>query len=371
MYEIWIPEELYYYVVYGAVAMLSLIAAGYLLWRRSNAFAPDVTPPVRLRRWTAAFLAIGGLGHFYYLPVALFTSAKAVRWSLIVGGMLDFLTFFPLAIIVMLTMLQDRRRPLWPPVVAMLPAALGVMWCLASGRDSLVPVIFVYIALLGIAVAVHLLWALRQYGHWLRDNFADLERKEVWQTFALMAGLLSMLGFYTFGDADKAYEYIVQAGGAALVCFLVWRVETMPDLSSEGSEDSESSELSEFSEFSENFESYEQSADLEKRLQRHCIDKQLYLQHDLSAIDLAVAVGTNHTYLSRYFKRQGLTYNAYINGLRIDHFVSLYQEAVATGRDVALQQLAKDSGYCSYSTFSLAFRQRMGQSVTAWTKAVR
>ena len=25
--------------------------------------------------------------------------------------------------------------------------------------------------------------AIRTYGHWLRDNYADLEHKEVWQSF--------------------------------------------------------------------------------------------------------------------------------------------------------------------------------------------
>jgi len=33
---------------------------------------------------------------------------------------------------------------------------------------------------------------------------------------------------------------------------------------------------------------------------------------------------------------------------------------------VPAKQLAARSGYRSYSTFSLAFKQRMGQSVTAW-----
>ena len=365
MYEIWIPEGYLYYVVYGAVAMLALAAAGYLLLRRGNAFAPDNTPPVRVRRWTVAFMAIGALGHFYYLPVALFTSAKAVRWSLMVGGMLDFLTFFPLAIIVMLTMLQDRRRPLWPPVVAMVPTALGVVWCLVSGSDAPLPVIEIYLALLGIALTIYLLRALRQYGRWLRDNYADLEHKEVWQTFAVMAAILCLLVYYAFGNAGKAYEYTVQLGGATLVCFLLWRVETLRDLSHLQAQSAADGDTS-FTEDSALPDAA--TADLDAMLQRHCIDTQLYLQHDLSAVDLARAVGTNRTYLSRYFKRQGLTYNAYINGLRIDHFVSLYREAVAAGRDVTLLQLAQESGYYSYSTFSLAFRQRMGQSVTAWTK---
>jgi len=65
---------------------------------------------------------------------------------------------------------------------------------------------------------------------------------------------------------------------------------------------------------------------------------------------------------------QGITYNAYINDLRINHFIDLYREAVAAQQPIVAQQLASDSGYRSYSTFSLAFKQRMGQSVTAWMR---
>jgi AraC-like DNA-binding protein len=106
-------------------------------------------------------------------------------------------------------------------------------------------------------------------------------------------------------------------------------------------------------------------------LQQHCIDTQLYLQHDLNLSQLAKAIGTNRFYLSQYFSSQGTTYNAYINKLRIDHFIELYHEASATaeGQSIQAKQLAARSGYRSYSTFSLAFKQRMGVSVTAWMRA--
>ena len=83
---------------------------------------------------------------------------------------------------------------------------------------------------------------------------------------------------------------------------------------------------------------------------------------------MAKAIGTNRTYLSLYFMRKETTYNAYINDLRIRHFIGLYREAVAAQRPVVVQQLALMSGYRSYSTFSLAFKQRMGQNVTAWMR---
>ncbi|MBQ8949050.1 MAG: AraC family transcriptional regulator, partial [Prevotella sp.] len=76
------------------------------------------------------------------------------------------------------------------------------------------------------------------------------------------------------------------------------------------------------------------------------------------------------SYLSQYFSRQGITYNIYINNLRINHFISRYQKAVADGQPIVAQQLASESGYRSYSTFSLAFKQRTGQSVTAWMRSL-
>ena len=101
-------------------------------------------------------------------------------------------------------------------------------------------------------------------------------------------------------------------------------------------------------------------------LKKHCEKGQLYLQHDLTLAQLASAIGTNRYYLSQYFAQQGLTYNAYINGLRVNHFMNLYREAAADKRIVTAQQLALGSGYRSYSTFSAAFKQNVGKTVTAW-----
>ena len=108
---------------------------------------------------------------------------------------------------------------------------------------------------------------------------------------------------------------------------------------------------------------------IELLLQQHCIDKQLYLQHELNLLKLAKAIGTNRSYLSQYFSSIGINYNAYINDLRINHFVSLYHEAVASQRSITAQQLALESGYRSYNTFREAFKRKTGQSVTVWMKA--
>jgi len=103
------------------------------------------------------------------------------------GAVLDFLTTIPFAIIIMFCMLQDRRRPLWPVFLMMAPLIVGFSLCGISHDYTLLPILYAYYLLIGIALLVYMVRATRQYGRWLRDNYADLEHKEVWQSFVVLA----------------------------------------------------------------------------------------------------------------------------------------------------------------------------------------
>jgi AraC-like DNA-binding protein len=218
---------------------------------------------------------------------------------------------------------------------------------------------------------------VRRYGRWLRDNYADLEHKEVWQSFAVLTILLLVFVFYAFIYQGLAILYAMQVISAVLICYLLWRVETLSDLSlsvNDAEEETGATEDVEDNDLPISVRSRSTLVALPAKnigllLQQRCIDEQLYLQHDLTILQLAQAVGINRFYLSQYFSRRGTTYNAYINDLRINHFMSLYREAIAQAQQpIIAQQLAIDSGYRSYSTFSLAFKKRTGQSVTAWMR---
>ncbi|MBO5632968.1 MAG: hypothetical protein J5965_28250 [Aeriscardovia sp.] len=56
-----------FFTLYGISGVVPLLAALYLLLQPVNAIAPGVTPPVRLRRWTAAFFAFTALSHLWWL----------------------------------------------------------------------------------------------------------------------------------------------------------------------------------------------------------------------------------------------------------------------------------------------------------------
>ena len=352
------------FVFYGGTALMALIACIYLCLRRGNAFAADVTPPMQLRRWAAAFFALAFLSHVWWLLFYIYSNNFNSVACLVVA-VIDYLGLLVSIAGTLFAMLQDRKRPIWPMVVAMIPYAVLLTMNVVFPDHHFLYIAIAYLMMVFVLFSVYMVFAVRQYGRWLRDNYADLEHKEVWASHVLIIAILLL---FTFGEVEGislTISFLVQFLELPLFWFLLWRVETMPQLQVVAVEQ-------EPIERAQQPQQPQQSlvipSNIEQLLEEHCVAAQLYLQHDLTLIQLAQTIGTNRFYLSQYFSRQGITYNAYINDLRINHFMSLYQEAAAAQKPISAQQLASESGYRSYSTFSLAFKQRTGQSVTAWMR---
>jgi len=230
-----------------------------------------------------------------------------------------------------------------------------------------------YLVLLGLLFIVHMLFAIRQYGRWLNDNYADLENKKVWLCQVVSLGCMLLFVIYVLAT-DMVFIWLIHIIELVLVGLLLWRVETLPQLDSISMVEASTSTpdaptLTPDIDDPSPLISTIDLAQIEQLLSEHCVATQLFLQHDLTVQQLAQAVGTNRFYLSQYFSRKSITYNTYINNLRIDYFIKRYQELTAAGQSIGAQQLSRESGYRSYSTFSMAFKQRTGLSVTAWTHA--
>lgn len=353
-------QTILFIVIYTITGVVPLMAALYLLLRRGNAFAPDTMPPLRLRRWTAAFFAVTTLAHVWWLLFYIYSGAlHSVAYLVIV--MVDCMLLFVTLAGMLLAMLQDRRRPVWPALVALIPfVTLGGAY-MAFPSILIEQITAAYLVLLGLLFTVHMIFAIRQYGRWLNDNYANLENKKVWLCQAVALGCMLLFVLYVLA-VDMVLIWFIHIIVLVLVGLLLWRVETLPLLAQNTAEPSPNPQhLTPTSTIS--------TIDLEqidRLLKEHCVATQLYLQHELSLQDLAQAIGTNRSYLSQYFSRKGITYNTYINNLRIDYFIKRYQELTAARQAVVAQELAYESGFSSYRTFSRAFTQRMGQSVTAW-----
>ena len=321
-------------------------------------------PPKTLRRWTAAFFIIAAMSHvwWYVLGTHWLTDDRLVRN--ITAVTLDHVTLVPLVMAMLLRMLQDRQRRLWPWALTQVPtAAMAIVGIATHNADSMDIIHYWQIAVITIFV-VYYIYALIQYGRWLRENYADLEHKEVWQSLLFVIILFIVYEIYSTNPGVMSREYLAQFNTIAIVAFLLWRVETLQQL-----------EVKEEEETIVNIEADRQEStpisipsNIGTLLQMHCEKPRLYLKHDLTLSQLAEKIGTNRTYLSQYFTQQNITYNTYINGLRIAQFERLYQVAVTTLRNFTAQQLAHESGFRSYSTFSAAFKQIKGQTVSEWMR---
>ena len=378
-------QSILFFVLYGVTGVVPLLAALYLLLRPYNIFSADINPPVRLRRWAASFFAFTTLSHLWWLLFLIYSlDFESLCYQLIV--LTDTMLLLTTIAGTMLSMLQDRRRPMWPVLVAMLPfvALFGLYFAFPS--DLLKLTIMAYLMLLSVAFAVYMVFAIRRYDRWLNDNYADLEHKRVW--LSQVVAFLCMLVFVLYEvPEDMVLIFCLHIVDLVLVGLLVWRVETLPQLDAlavktytpsapdrlVSAEPAESAFVPETMPIMAT-QPEQPSADpisidvdqMEQLLKEHCEATRLYLEKDLTLQMLAQVVGTNRSYLSQYFSRKGFTYNTYINSLRINHFISRSRELSAAGQDIPIQQLALESGFGSYRTFSRAFLLRTGKSVTAW-----
>ena len=353
MYEHQGLQDIIFIMLYGGATMFAIAACCYLLLVRGAAFFPDITPPRSLRRWAAAFMASVALSHVWWVVLGIYCLTEDRLVRNIMGIMLDRITFVPLIMAVLIRMLQDRKRSLVPVALSTVPLILLSVYGIIAHDENTEIYIEIYSVFIISTFIIYMVCAVIQYGKWLRDNYADLEHKEVWQSFSIMALLCIVFVIYCTNAGHIAVEYLVQLMTYIIIVFVVWRVESLQKLQISSEKDD-----------ADYTNGNQKSLNIKQLLVQHCENTKLYLRHDLSLDYLCHAIGTNHYYLSQHFAQQGITYNTYINTLRIEHFMSIYPTMRAEYKTA--QQIADVSGFKSYSTFSAAFKRIKGQTFKEW-----
>lgn len=100
------------------------------------------------------------------------------------------------------------------------------------------------------------------------------------------------------------------------------------------------------------------------RLEDLFAQRQLHLNPHLSLNDVAEAIGTNRTYLSRHFNQTlHTTFFDFVNLLRVRHAQHLLQDSNQT-----IEAIATNSGFNSAGTFRRVFQRICGISPSDWRK---
>jgi len=96
------------------------------------------------------------------------------------------------------------------------------------------------------------------------------------------------------------------------------------------------------------------------------LDRQLYLQPGITVNDMSVLFHTNRTTFSTQLnKNEGLTFNQFINTLRIERAKQLLIE----NPHLTLADVAQQCGYTEQSNFTRQFRQLCNETPAVWLKA--
>ena len=232
MYEYRGLQDIIFISLYCGVAFLAVVACLYLLLRRGNAFVGnEFKSSRRLRRWTAALLAAMAASHVWWYAIGVYWLADDRLVRNITTILLDHITLVPLTMAMLLAMLQDRRRPLWPWLVMQLPVVIFAIVGIAQRSTFYGYELVHYWQLVVVAVFItYYIYTLWQYGRWLLDNYADLDHKEVWQSLVFALALLAVYVIYTSNAGELMREYLSQVISIVIIVFLVWRVETLQEL---------------------------------------------------------------------------------------------------------------------------------------------
>ena len=102
----------------------------------------------------------------------------------------------------------------------------------------------------------------------------------------------------------------------------------------------------------------------EERFHKAFANKKVYLNPKLNIMELAMAVGTNRTYISNYINQQlHTTFYEYVNKWRVKRAKDLLSSTSLPLEDVSTQ-----SGFNSLSSFHRYFTKSVGMTPQAFRK---
>lgn len=335
--------EFYQYLIHFAVMLTILIMmAVYLLTSRRNAFGTELVIDQRLRRKAGRLIFIYTLIYLANIPMVLWL-ADDLQLLQMASVTVDMTIWCPVVLHFLLELLQDRRH--WDNrllLISMLAVMPLTGWLLTGHTWWKWAVYGMYIA----EVAFFIGWYIRAaiaYRRFLADNYADLEHKEVtWSWIILSSMFFSLINYLLMLFQSNiqicvALSYIFHLADILFIGIIVWYIDhqqILEPLTAEAEvEKLPKEQEAETDETTHTLTDQTTKEDIiiaktGALLRKHCEETQLYLQHDLSLKIVAQECNTNRTYLGRYFASQGLTYYTYINKLRIEHFQSLYRQAL-------------------------------------------
>lgn len=243
--------------------------------------------------------------------------------------------------------LMELVKPGWfrwlKAVMLELPFLMLPVFYMITGQVLWFYILSVWGAVYGCVTFVVILVLIKKYHRQLKERFSYQENINLNWLLAILHTCLLILVIWTLGCfvTDVDFDNIYMVSSLMLWMFMdyfMYRHESVID------------ELSDC-DVVPLVESQDEMSDLAIAVQRLFEEDKIYLNPKLKLSDVALSVGTNRTYLSRYFNREnGQTFYDYVNNYRIK-----YAEELLVSTSSNLLEIAERAGFNSQSTFRRVF----------------
>ena len=262
--------------------------------------------------------------------------------------------------------LMELVKPGWTTwnkaVLLELPFVLLPWLYYYSGHDLFFYILSVWGAIYGVTTFVVLFFLIHQYHRQLKERFSYQENINLNWLIAILGSFFLILIIWTVSCfvVDNTFDNLYMVCSLVIwmfICYFGNRHESVID------------ELNDVETVPEEVaveETEEEPLCLANEVQRLFDVEKIYLNPRLKLSDVAHRVGTNRTYLSRYFnKENGSTFYDFVNNYRLR-----YAENLLRNTDSSILEISERSGFNSLSTFRRVFSTAYGCSPNEFRNAL-
>lgn len=339
------------FFIYGMCVMFYSMMT-WMFWRKGSD---------NLSRLIMWIMLLQDIECFKDLMFSTDIASAVFSWHIITA--LD-MVIIPLYVFVLMELCKPGWFSLRRFVIHEIPFVLLPILFVCSDNSLWFYLLMAWGGIYGTATLVLTFFLISRYHKQLKERFSYQENINLNWLRGILITFWVILLVWTFGGilsnvfADDAYM-LSSLALWIVVCYFLYKHETVID------ELKEDETVGEIGEMSDEPKEYALPKELKEKLQQAFDVDKLYLNPRLKLSDIASRVGTNRTYISRFFnKDNGQTFYDYVNSLRVKHAEHLLRTT-----SLPISTIAEQSGFTSMSTFRRAFADYHDCSPTGYRKA--
>ena len=334
------------YFIYGMCVMFYAMMA-WLFWRKGS----DV-----LSRLIMAIMLICVVGCIKDLAICYFVDNMTNRWWAVMTA--TDIVIIPFYIFVLMELVKPGWLTWRKGILHEVPFVVLPLLYAITSNVIWYYVIAAWAVLYGSATLVLTFFFISQYHRALKERFSYEENINLHWLRAILVSFFFILLVWTCSSVmvdinfDKLYM-VMSLAAWMFIGYFIYKHESVID---ELSDDSTRQVVEVNAHDGEHAGDYILSPQLCEMVRNLFEEQKIYLDPKLKLSDVALKVGTNRTYLSRFFNQNnGKTFYDYVNNYRVK-----YAERLLLSTNDSMMAVAQKAGFNSQSTFRRVFSSVYG-----------